>query len=573
MSTIKSIFGRCKGGILAAAAACFITLVYGPLELYFTNREDFWFAPNVIVPEVLFLFAAALLLCILLLAAADRWAPKLYTLLTGCFVWGTLVCYLHSNFLSGWLPSMNGSAVDWNAYPTQRALSAAVCVAAALFVGFLGWKKWLQNAAFFGGGAVTLMLAITVTAIGISSTSTAGSYYVSTTQGLQTYSTDKNFVIFVVDSVDGDVFEQLVNENPEYRESLQDFTYYRNTLSAYPYTYYAVTQMLTGAWYEGGEDFETFRSRAVRESPLFQTLQEQNYQMGIYFTENLVDKNAEPERFFNMRWGAPDIVSHPAFWRVILRMSCVKNAPFDFKRLGYSLPEKLNGLKLIDKDQADADFTVSNRDFLSSCQKADTVLNTSAENTSCENKMFKYIHVEGAHTPLQYGPHMEDLSGTEQATYQNQVAGTIYLIQNYLDMLRHNGSYDNTAVIIMSDHGYEVTPGAKNLEEEKMQSARRGHSIFLAKGFGEKHAFAMSEAPLSYEDLQQVYTKLLQGSTSENLIEWQKGETRQRRYLNYQQENLSKNGFEELLQTGYADDMATLQPSGRQYFVNKGILQ
>ena len=83
----------------------------------------------------------------------------------------------------------------------------------------------------------------------------------------------------------------------------------------------------------------------------------------------------------------------------------------------------------------------------------------------------------------------------------------------------------------------------------------------------------MSEAPLSYEDLQQVYTKLLQGSTSENLIEWQKGETRQRRYLNYQQENLSKNGFEELLQTGYADDMATLRPSGRQYFVNKGILQ
>ena len=187
MSTIKSIFGRCKGGILAAAAACFITLVYGPLELYFTNREDFWFAPNVIVPEVLFLFAAALLLCILLLAAADRWAPKLYALLTGCFVWGTLVCYLHSNFLSGWLPSMDGSAVDWNAYPTQRALSAAVCEAAALFVGFLGWKKWLQKAAFFGGGALTLMLAITVVTLGLGSSSLQGSYYFSTNNSLNWY--------------------------------------------------------------------------------------------------------------------------------------------------------------------------------------------------------------------------------------------------------------------------------------------------------------------------------------------------------------------------------------------------
>ena len=553
MSTIKSIFGRCKGGILAAAAACFITLVYGPLELYFTNRKDFWFAPNLIVPEVLFLFAAALLLCILLLAAADRWAPKLYALLTGCFVWGALVCYLHSNFLSGWLPSMDGSAVDWNAYPAQRALSAAVCVAAALFVGFLGWKKWLQNAAFFGGGALTLMLAITVTAIGIAGTSAAGSYYVSTTQGLQTYSTDKNFVIFVVDSVDGDVFEQLVNENPEYRESLQDFTYYRDTLSAYPYTYYAVTQMLTGKWYEGGENFEVFRSRAVRESPLFQTMQEQNYQMGIYFTENLVDKNAEPERFFNMRREAPKIVSHPAFWRVILRMSCVKNAPFDFKRLGYSLPEKLIGLKLIDKDQANADFTVSNVDFLNTCQ---------GSLESCGEKMFKYIHVEGAHTPLQYGPHLENVAGTDQATYRNQVEGTIYLIQSYLAQLRNSGCYDNTAIIVMSDHGYEESPEGSTLPEIQQHSAMRSHSIFLAKGFGESHGYAVNEAPLSYDDLMQVYERLLSGSQSSELIDWKKGDARERRFLDY---FVPGNPLTEYIQTGFAGDRSTFHPTGTVY--------
>ena len=553
---MKTTLKRCRGGILAAAAACFITLVYGPLELYFTNREDFWFAPNVIVPEVLFLFAAALLLCILLLTAADRWAPKLYALLTGCFVWAALVCYLHSNFLSGWLPSMDGTAVDWNAYPAQRALSAAVCVLTAAAVFALYKAHWLEKSAFWGGGTLTLMLGITVAAIGVSSASAAGSYYVSTTQGLQTYSADKNFVIFVVDSVDGDVFEQLVNEKPEYRESLQDFTYYRDTLSAYPYTYYAVTQMLTGEWYEGGENFEAFRSRAVRESPLFQTLQEQNYQMGIYFTENLVDKNAEPERFFNMRREAPKIVSHPAFWRVILRMSCVKNAPFDFKRLGYSLPEKLNGLKLIDKDQANADFTVSNVDFLNTCQ---------GSLESCGEKMFKYIHVEGAHTPLQYGPHLENVAGTDQATYRNQVEGTIYLIQSYLAQLRNSGCYDNTAIIVMSDHGYEESPEGSTLPEIQQHSAMRSHSIFLAKGFGESHGYEVNEAPLSYDDLMQVYERLLSGSQSGELIDWKKGDARERRFLNYQQENLEKYGFEERVQTAAADDHDTLVPTGTIY--------
>ena len=549
---MKTTLKRCKGGILAAAAACFITLVYGPLELYFTNREDFWFAPNVIVPEVIFLFAAALLLCILLLAAADRWAPKLYTLLTGCFVWGTLVCYLHSNFLSGWLPSMDGSAVDWNAYPTQRALSAAVCVAAALFVGFLGWKKWLQNAAFFGGGALTLMLAITVTAIGISSTSTAGSYYVSTTQGLQTYSTDKNFVIFVVDSVDGNVFEQLVNENPEYRESLQDFTYYRDTLSAYPYTYYAVTQMLTGAWYEGGEDFETFRSRAVQESPLFQTLQEQNYQMGIYFTENLVDKNAEPERFFNMRWGAPDIVSHPAFWRVILRMSCVKNAPFDFKRLGYGLPEKLNGL--IQKGPVDFEnrFESDNAAFWNYCQ-------TTPVTTTGSDKVFKYIHLDGAHPAFLYGPHLEKVAGTEQATYPNSVGSCLYVIENYLNMLRENDCYDNTAILILSDHGY----GENGTDEG------RQHSILLAKGFGEHHDYAVNEAPVSFGEMQSICDVLLDGGMSDEISTYRAGDSRERRYMLSSIISTKNNQFTEYMQTGYAGDLNTMQKTGRVYKIVK----
>ena len=556
MKQCKAFIRRCRGGILAALAAVFITLVYGPLELYFTNREDFWFAPKVLLPEVLFLFAAALAACLVLLAAVSRFAPRLYPLLTGSFLWLAAVCYIHSNFLSGWLPSMDGTAVDWSAYPGQRAASIAVCAAAALLIAALAYKKWLEKAAVWAGSVLTLMLLVTVVTLGISSTSTAGSYYCSTTKGLQEYSTDKNFVIFVVDSVDGGTFEQLVDSTPEYKEALRDFTYYSNSLSAYPYTYYAVTQLLTGQWYEGGEDFEQFRSRAVREAPLFQTLSDQGYQMGIYFTENLVDKNAEPERFFNMRWEAPDIVSHPAFWRVILRMSCVKNAPFDFKRLGYSLPEKLNGLKLIDKTESDAAFTVSDTDFLNTCQSGVEL---------CDTRMFKYIHVEGAHTPLQYGPHLENVSGTDQATYKNQVAGTIYLIQNYLEQLRASGCYDNTAIILMSDHGYNAAPEGSTLAEIQQHSAMRSHSIFLAKGFGERHDYTVNEAPLSYDDLSQIYEKLLTGSQGGALIDWKKGDARDRRFLNYQQENLKQYGFEERIQTGDAGDYDTLLPTGTIY--------
>ena len=93
----------------------------------------------------------------------------------------------------------------------------------------------------------------------------------------------------------------------------------------------------------------------------------------------------------------------------------------------------------------------------------------------------------------------------------------------------------------------------------------RSHSIFLAKGFGESHGYAVNEAPLSYDDLMQVYERLLSGSQSSELIDWKKGDARERRFLNYQQENLEKYGFEERVQTAAADDHDTLVPTGTIY--------
>lgn len=574
---MKNFLSRCKGSILAALALCFIVLVYGPLELYFTNRKDFWFEPKVILPEVAFLFAVALVGCLALLAVINRFLPKLKPWLTGCFVWGVLVCYIHSNFLSGWLPSMDGKAVDWNAYPQQRILSIAVCLAVAVLVVLLAKKKWLEKVSLWGGSLLTAMLAVTLVVLGIgSSSSSAGQMYYSSAEGLQKYSTDKNFVIFVVDMVDGDTFESVVNESEEYQNALRDFTYYNNTLCAYPYTYYAVPQLLSGEWYEGGEIYDTFRSRCLRESPLFTRLQNENWQMGMYLDELIFDKNAEPERFYNLRWQASNIVSHSAFWRVILRMSCVKNAPFDFKRLGYSLPEKLNGLKYGNLYNTDTWFVYHNSNFLESCQQADSTQN-GGKTDLCQDKMFKYIHVEGAHYPFQYGPHMENVEGTDQANYRNNVAGTVYMIGQYLDMLRNNGTYDNTAIVIMSDHGFAQDENGGEANEG------RQHSIFLAKGFGESHDYAENAAPLSYDDLQTAFSRLLDGAQGDAVTDWKAGDQRERRYLNYlhqytesdgktvQTREINGEGFIEMIQTGLAGDCSTLKPSGNIYALPKTV--
>ena len=290
----------------------------------------------------------------------------------------------------------------------------------------------------------------------------------------------------------------------------------------------------------------------MNESPFLADLQNRDYRMGFYFGYNFFDKNSGPDRFVNLSLRASEITTHPAFWRVILRMSCVKNAPFDFKRLGYCLPEKLNGLIQKGPVGFENRFESDNAAFWNYCQ-------TTPVTTTGPDKVFKYIHLDGAHPAFLYGPHLEKVAGTEQATYPNSVGSCLYVIENYLNMLRENDCYDNTAILILSDHGY-----AANGADEGRQ-----HSILLAKGFGEHHDYAVNEAPVSFGEMQSICDVLLDGGMSDEISAYRAGDSRERRYMLSSIISTKNNQFTEYMQTGYAGDLNTMQKTGRVYKIVK----
>lgn len=43
-------------GIILAAACCFMVLFYAPLELYFNNKNEFWFDFYTMIPVLLTMF-------------------------------------------------------------------------------------------------------------------------------------------------------------------------------------------------------------------------------------------------------------------------------------------------------------------------------------------------------------------------------------------------------------------------------------------------------------------------------------------------------------------------------------
>ena len=84
--------------------------------------------------------------------------------------------------------------------------------------------------------------------------------------------------------------------------------------------------------------------------------------------------------------------------------------------------------------------------------------------------------------------------------------------------------------------------------------------MLMIKGRGERHPFAVDNAPVSHADLCDAFVRLLDGADSSACFDWHAGQQRGRRFLNYSWTDLDR--FEEYMQSGQAEDGETLLPTG-----------
>ena len=99
---------------------------------------------------------------------------------------------------------------------------------------------------------------------------------------------------------------------------------------------------------------------------------------------------------------------------------------------------------------------------------------------------------------------------------------------------------------------------------EKEEDFLRQAALLLIKGRNEQHdTMQISEAPISYEDLQEAYVRLLDGAQSDAVFDWKEGDTRERRFLEYAPGN--EKHMVEYLQKGHAQDLTTMVPTGRVF--------
>lgn len=489
-------------GWIIIFVSCYMLFIFEPLMMYATNRDDFWFDFGIMVIPTLKIFAifffgtAAVFTGLYFLFR--KFSEKPYRVALSILFGMFLLLYIQGNFLSAHLPALDGSEIDWSAYGGDDVITLivlAVLTAALIFAGVkLGLEGFVKYAAWVSA-AVFLMLSISLVTTAVKNDLfSKKNNFISTSEGFNGASSEKNFFIFMVDSQSATEFTEVISSGEEFTGAFDDFTYYPDTLSTYAYTRDSVPFVLSGHINKNEENFGKYSEHALNDSALFKELEKRGSGIYLYdselawYGEKKVDIKNDPD-FDDVK------LKFGEYFQNEMRYVWFKYLPYRFK--------EASDIENLDFGQTIEKFRWGNDALHNEFNNVPALSLSSGE-------QFRFIHAEGAHVPLDMD---ENFNRIESGTYIQKTTATAKLIAEFIERLKKNGVYDNSAIVILADHGYQPL---KNRPDNYILS--RFNPILLVKGIGEKHEFAVSDKPVSYYDLPQAYTDLLDGKQSAELF-------------------------------------------------------
>lgn len=529
--------------LLVSLAASFMIMVFAPIEIYYSNQDQFWFEIKQLIPVVICLFMIFLVVSLVVLGVLFLINQKAYNVGIILYLIAFLSTYIQGNFLVKNLPGLDGTQPVWKDYISEDIKTIIVWgVVSAIVIAFaVKFKSQkLRNAISIVSVCIFLMIAVTLVTVVLTTKVTDKDYeMVVTDKDEFEMSSDTNFIILLLDAMEGGTYDEVAQNHPEYAEIMRDFTYYDNTVCGYTFTKQSIPFILSGKWYENERPFADYATDAYTNSPFLTKLSQKGYKMSLYEPE-LYTSDKELYKFSNIIKDKTDISSYITFMKREIQITGYKYAPFILKRSCMVGTQDFEDFRT-NPDDCET-FSYDNEVFYNAVKNS--------EMTKTDDKTFKFIHIWGAHVPFVFD---KDMNRIEDGTYAQNVEACMTMTDAYLKKLKENGVYDNSVIIVMADHGYGLSYGPRN----------RQHPVLFIKGKNESHDYTVSEAPISYDDLQEAYSRLLDGATGEDVFDYKEGDERQRRYLYFEYEH--EEILEEYFQEGYAGDLDTLKASGRKF--------
>lgn len=464
--------------------------IFAPLELYLGNIDEFWFRFSTLLPLLLAMAAAVILISALLLRILPGKASMVAETLIYII---TLLLYIQGNYLTINHGTLNGAQIDWSQYSVKYIadgfLWLVVIVASLLLLAKLKGKilSALRVIALIVIGTQVITIGV-VGIMGRGADDHSHSVYLSK-QGEYTVSSSGNTIVFLLDCFDAQVMMDLWEQEPETVEkTFRGFTFYHNMAGGATRTKYAMPYVFTGRTNTGEDSYSEYVRKASAASPFYMTLREGDYDARIYTNKIFVGAD-QSDVIQNFSSGLSEVSSKPGLCMDYMRLVAFRYFPNALERYFWMYSGEFEKWKS-DKETGEYSYDDDIRFY--------QTLSKQGLSVATDKPCFRLYHLNGAHAPYIMDENCKAVPHEDDGEMR-QALGCLKIIRAYNKQLKQLGLYKDANIIIMADHGFN------------RHSIHEQNPLFMVKPAGKNKGFSISEIPLSYSSMPQIFASAIRG--------------------------------------------------------------
>lgn len=454
-----------------------------------------------VLPVIVGMF---LLVWILLAAVACLFKKRAFAGVVAVVFSVALSCYTQALFMNVGLPQADGGVVNWDDYTTITVLSAAAWIA-LITVSVVAVIRYPRKAQM--GFCLVALALVVVQGAGVASlfvgesgaSNVAGRTMMVSEKGLLDVSAKTNVVEFVLDNYDTALLEQAVSEEPEMFDGFEGFTWFKDSAGSMIPTRYGNVFLLTGVLPREDEPFSAFLANRYARSPYLGDIRKAGYDVGVYsdtLGEQYLSADEAIQHLYRYTSNiAPldrDAMDVPATAASLLRCALYRDLPWLAKPLVWFYTDEVNR-SMFGSGRAASDKTPYLMDDGSLLSR----LRTEGLSTNDQDASYRYIHVIGAHDPFSLDRNGEEV-GVGNSNPLDQAIGSMKIVETYINELKQLGVYDQTTVIVTTDHGsWWCQEGEIDQPKSPIVLFKPAASV----AGGRDKPLAISESPVSAGDI------------------------------------------------------------------------
>ena len=486
-------------------------LLFGPFVTYSTNQEEFAVGFWTLAGQWLWMLAPIVALLIGVGLLLTDWVFRHYV--AALFGFGVL-SWVQGTLLVPDYGVLYGEGLDlslhaWRA-PYEIALWVGGLSLAALFA------RRVSNVAPFASLLLVTLQAVVLVVPSFSSdesTQMGGAGWRRPPEEMYDLSRTQNVFHIVLDGFVSEIFgELLAEERATFDRDFSGFVFFADHLGAFPTTRASMPAMFTGVAYRNEMPLDDFISAGIGGRSIFTVLAAQGFQ--IHSVTFHPRAEHPPESLSSdggvVRYNIPtpygsyrDYVEFSA--AQLLDLTLFRHASQAFKSRVYNDQEWLLQRRYAERrppDQAARGVRPSNHAaFFEEFTRRMTV--------AVDTPVYNYIHIAIPHPPTVVEADCS-FQGPRRSTrrrYTAQARCAIAVVQKFLDRLRTLDVYDDSVIVLASDHGWRVRRGDHPLRRVRSPAgdldrvALQATPLLAVKPAGRTGPLESSYAPTAITDI------------------------------------------------------------------------